>query len=722
MFRRLGPLLLWAAVPLALAETPADDEVDTPATVDELVVVATKRATKIRDVAADVTVISSADLQATLSTSLSDAFRYVPGVTHESSGSRFGTEGVTIRGIGGNRIAMELDGVPLSDQFDIGSFSNATRDFADSGLLGQIEVLRGPASALYGGSALGGVISMHTLDPRRYGSGAGGSATAFYRGLDESSNLQAHADFSGNRTSLLLGGSYRDGAEHESAALDEPLDRQDYTRSAALLKLVGEHRVGHRWRFSAIRQAYDVRSEITSVLGDGRFRSSTRLEGDDSHSTTMLSAEYGVDSGGHGNGLLRVFYADADIDQHTIDERANAHSPMLIERDFYFEQRLRGAELNLWRDAELRGWSHRAGFGLEYTETRTEEMRDGVSRSLADGSVSSIVLGENFPLRDFPVTDMRETGAFVSDELSRGPLSLIAAIRYDHNELSPDSDAVYADDNPATTVVSLSDSDLSPKLGILYHAGNDVDLFLQYAEGFRAPPFEDANIGLDIPLFNIRAIPNPELRSETSRGWELGIRRHGERSQLYIGAFRTDYEDFIETKVRIGTDPASGRLLFQSINIGAAYIRGVEARVVYELAGRLTGLTLHASAYWAEGENEDNGEPLNSVGPAEGVFGATWRSIDERTEVRALLTVTDDWSRRDDSAGTLFEPPGHGIVDLFIAQAISERLTVRGGIGNLTDRTYWRWSEVRGLAPDDVLLPTLAAAGRNYSIGLQWGW
>ena len=44
----------------------------------------------------------------------------------------------------------------------------------------------------------------------------------------------------------------------------------------------------------------------------------------------------------------------------------------------------------------------------------------------------------------------------------------------------------------------------------------------------------------------------------------LGIRRHGERSQLYVGAFRTDYEDFIETKVRIGVDPASGRLLFQS--------------------------------------------------------------------------------------------------------------------------------------------------------------
>ena len=77
---------------------------------------------------------------------------------------------------------------------------------------------------------------------------------------------------------------------------------------------------------------------------------------------------------------------------------------------------------------------------LTISDSRTEEMRNGASVSLGDGSVSTSGLGENFPLRDFPITDMRETGAFVFDELSRGPLSLIAALRYDHNELSPESD------------------------------------------------------------------------------------------------------------------------------------------------------------------------------------------------------------------------------------------------------------------------------------------
>ena len=99
---------------------------------------------------------TTGSLGPTLATSTAEVFRYSPGIDYEASGSRFGTEGINIRGIGGNRVAMLVDGVPLSDQFDVGSFSNATRDFINAGLIQRIEVLHGPASALYGSSAIGG--------------------------------------------------------------------------------------------------------------------------------------------------------------------------------------------------------------------------------------------------------------------------------------------------------------------------------------------------------------------------------------------------------------------------------------------------------------------------------------------------------------------------------------------------------------------------------------
>lgn len=715
-------LAMTLALPVFAETTPANT--DGINALDEIVVVATKRATPVRDIAADVTVLSIDDLQATLGTSLQDAFRFVPGVSHEATGSRFGAEGITIRGIGGNRIAMELDGVPLSDHFDIGSFSNATRDFADTGLIGQIEVLRGPASALYGSSALGGVVAMQTLGPAHYDSAGAtvGRASLLYRGLDDSRHTEASLLFRGTSVSLLVAGGFREGAERQPAALDFAEDRQAYRRDAALVKLLGENQLGHGWQLSAIRQTRDTQSEITSMLGTGRFASTTRLQGDDRHTIDIFNAEYRFDTDIISAGLLRVFHADASIAQNTLDERALARSPASIDRDFLFDQRLRGAELNLWRDEELAGWSHRFGIGLEYTASRTVELRDALSTSLVDGSVTANILGEEFPLRDFPVTEEREIGAYLSDQLSRGPISLMVALRFDENRLSPAHDPVYVADNPSSTVVALSDSDVSPKLGAIYHLGEDVDVYLQYAHGFRAPPFEDANIGLDIPLFNIRAIPNPDLRSETSGGWELGMRWQRERARLRLGAFRTSYTDFIETKVRVGIDPQSGRLLFQSINIGAAWIRGVEASWSQDISSLLQGLTLRASAYWAEGENQESGQPLNSVGPAEAVIGAIWQSADERTQLRALLTATKRWSRRDESTGELFKPPGYGILDLFLAHSVGESLTLRAGIGNATDRIYWRWSEVRGLAPDDVLLPTLAESGRNYSIGLQWNW
>ena len=128
------------------------------------------------------------------------------------------------------------------------------------------------------------------------------------------------------------------------------------------------------------------------------------------------------------------------------------------------------------------------------------------------------MLGETFPLKDFPSSATDEIGVYLEYTVSQDRWTLTAALRSDHYKLDARPDAVYREDNPGIDVVSLSESDISPKLGFVYDVNDNSNLYVQYAHGFRAPPFEDANIGLDIPLFNIRAIPNPDLKSETSNG------------------------------------------------------------------------------------------------------------------------------------------------------------------------------------------------------------
>jgi hemoglobin/transferrin/lactoferrin receptor protein len=717
-------ILLGGQISAAPQSIPRD--ADSEPTIDEVVVVAHKVERSVRDIAANVTVMSREDINANLAVTVADVFRYAPGIDYEASGTRFGTEGINIRGVGGNRVAMLIDGVPLSDQFDVGSFSNATRDFINTGLIERIEVLHGPASALYGSSAIGGVVAVRTPDPAdlvRRGKN-GGDLTLHWRGADESSHGTGLFAIGDSSMGLLLGGSLRSGHELDSAAVEENLDLRTYDRTSALVKFVAEDAAGSTWRLGLIHQNADVLSDINSKLGVGRFRSTTALEGDDSYTMDLLNLEYEFGSPGDwiDGGVLRAYYETAEVSQRSLDERGLARTPVSIDRFFKFEQEIQGFELNLQKDLEGDRSDHQFAFGLEYRERETIEFRDGLATDMTDGTSTNVILGEEFPLRDFPISESTEWGAYIEDVYSRGDWSLIGAVRADRYELSPSSDPMYAEDFPFAELVSITESDISPKLGLIYRINPETDVYLQYAHGFRAPPYEDANIGLEIPVFNFRAIPNPDLRSESSNSIDLGFRWQGVERGARLSVFHTRYTDFIESKVRLGIDPVSGRLLFQSQNLSEAIIEGVEAGGHIDLQSSFGEFRIDGSLYLARGENRENGEPLNSVGPAQAVIGASWHAPNANRSLRLQSTFTEAWDDRDETSGELFKPPGHAVFDLYFTQQLGDRTTLRAGLLNLTDRVYWNWSDVRGLSPTDPVLPYLAQPGRSISVSVNLNW
>lgn len=707
------------------AEAPAGNS-PIEETMDQVVVVAHKDERSIREVAANVTVVSRDELNAELAASIGDAFRYVPGVDYEGAGTRFGTEGINIRGIGGNRVAILVDGVPLADQFDTGSFSNATRDFIDAGLIQDIEVLHGPASALYGSSAIGGVVSVRTPEPSdiaRRGE-LGGELLGTWRGMDNSAHGQAMIALDANSFGIVAGHSWREGEQTDSAAADHSLDTRNYERNTTLLKFVADNRFGHTFRASAVRQDGHTLSDLNSMLGTGRYRSTTALEGDDRQRLEVvnLAYEFGSPESWINSGTLRGFWERADIDQYTLDERAAARTPVSIDRLFAYDQKIRGAELNLWKNFSGERTTHRIGLGIEYRARKTEESRDGLSTDLATGEQTNVLLGEIFPLRDFPISDTIETAAFIEDTISIGEKwTVIAGLRADRYELEPNVDEMYLADFPDYETTRLDESDVSPKLGLIYSMTPAIDVYLQYSHGFRAPPYSDANVSLELPLFGVRAVPNPDLRSESSDGFDIGLRWFGARSTARISAFRTRYRDFIETKVNIGFDPASGFVLFQSQNIEDTIIKGFEAGWNLRF-GRLEQFALDGSAYYARGDNKVTGQPINSVGPAQAVVGFSWFSTDESLQLRLKGRFTAAYDRVDESAGALFEAPGHAVFDLYITQKIGSSVFARAGLHNLADHTHWNWSDVRGLTPDDPILPYLAQAGRTASLSLQLVW
>ena len=716
--------------PLVMA---ADDGNDAPEPVelDPIVVVASKSPRPLSNVIGQVSVINASFIERYGVENIDDLLRYEPGLNVESSGTRFGGNAINIRGIGGNRVAIEVDGIPSRDRFAIGSYSDGGRTLAETDRIKRLEVLYGPASTLYGSDALGGVMAITTWDPDDLLAYSDDNSWYSLRGGYQSVNSSlvgsGVAAWGNDNNGILFAATWRDGHETENMAeAGTPQDIQDWDSMDYFLRYTHDTQAGNLLRISLNDYQRDTKTQIESLPGTGRFRRTTYLAGDDRDENQQISLAYEFNSK-WGAGVVRAFDMESSTKQMTFEERAASVNPVFIERYFQYDQDISGIEVNMFRDVSLTNSDHHIGAGIEFQQTDSSEIRDGYQQSLIDGSITNILLGEEMPVRDFPISRTDEWGIFIQDEISlnNGRWEIVPAIRYDRYDLDPRPDDVYLGDNPSTEVVSVSEDKFSPRLGALFHINDEWGIYAQYVNGFRAPPFEDANIGLDIPLFNIRAIPNPDLKSETSQGFETGFRYITGNTRLTLAVFDTEYDDFIETKARVGLDPETGTLLFQSRNINSARIYGLDLRLEQNMSvwsDALEGWSLTGAAYWSRGENHENDEPLNSVSPPQAVLGVSWASADGVWDANLTGTFTAKQDRIDETAGARFHTPSWSTLDLTAGWRVNQYIDLRAGVYNLADERYWRWSDVSLFTPNNPMLELLTRPGRNYSISARFQW
>jgi hemoglobin/transferrin/lactoferrin receptor protein len=732
ILRKLSACLFSTLVPLSVIgdeEGIGTDVLQGEIELDPMVVVASKAPRPLSEVAGQVTVIDMGDLREGMVEDLNGLLKYEPGLEAETAGTRFGATGINIRGVGGNRVDLEIDGVPARDQFAIGAYSNGGRALVEPDRIKRVEVLYGPASVMYGSNAMGGVMAITTWDPADLLAFSDAPAwfglRAGFQGSNDSWVGSGVAAWGEGPHGLMAAATFRNGHELDNQAPPEtPADPQDWDSQDFMFRYTFDTPGGNRLRFSADRSEQDVTTEINSLLGYGRrFRWTTSMTGDDHDESRRIFMDYGFSAGNWQQGTIRVFNLKHDTDQWTFEERAKAPQPVKIDRRFLYQQDLTGVDFFIFRDLDWGRSQHRIGLGAEWMGSDIEEKRDGLQTSLLDGSSSNIILGEEMPVRDFPNTRTNKYGLWVQDEISLadGRWEVIPALRWDRYDLDPRPDDIWKQDNPETEVVSLSESRATPRLGVLFNPAGKWNLYGQYSEGFRAPPFEDANIGFDIPLFGFRAIPNPDLKSETSRGVEFGVRRLSGASRMNLSLFHTDFDDFIESRVLIGRDPETGDLIFQSRNIDKARIKGLDLRIDQDLSAvseSLEGWMVNLAAYWAEGENRASGEPLNSIAPPQAVLGLSWFSPGGEWDLAITGTFTSakDESDIDQTDGDRFATPGWTTIDFSAGWSPRDWVEVRAGIFNLGDTSYWRWLDVANMESDDPMIPLLSRPGRSFSL------
>jgi hemoglobin/transferrin/lactoferrin receptor protein len=698
----------------------------------ETVTVYARRLTPVSRVAATVTVIDQARIETTLATDIRELVRYEPGLSVRNDPFRFGLDTISVRGLGGNRVAVEVDGIPAAGGFAVGSYADSGRAFVDAAFVDRVEFLRGPASSLYGSDAIGGVVAMTTLTPEKLlAQGEGDHAVRTDAGYDsENDGWRAAALAAGaiGGTQWLLGYSRREGHEADTAA-DVTPNPSEYTNDSALLKVTGAVPGGPA-TFTAEAGRIQQATDVDAFLGVGRFLNTTALAGDDEmlRYRASLRQVLTTSNAAFDSADWSAYWQGTETDQDTYEVRRAVPPrtpPAQLDRSFRFDENTLGVEFTAVKSLVSGALGHEVVYGIEATRSELDELRNGLQTNLATGATSPAILGETFPLRDLPLSTVVEIGVFVQDEmrLDDARWTLVPALRVDYYDLAPETDRIYREDNPATAPASVDEVSFAPKLGATYRVSDRLGVFFQYAHGFRSPPPEDVNIGLEVPLFNIRAIPNPNLRPETSDGLEVGLRLTGAAVALTASVFQTEYGDFIESKVNLGVDAATGVTLFQSQNVAEARIYGAEfdARAdVSTWSPRLQGWSGRLAGSWIRGEDLTRDVPLNSIDPPRLVLSVRFDAPSTRWGTELALTAVEAQREVDRSRADLYRSDGYATLDWLANVSLSPRLRLNVGLFNLTDTAYIDWADVRGRVADDPLVPYYTRAGFNASASLRY--
>ncbi len=278
-------------------------------------------------------------------------------------------------------------------------------------------------------------------------------------------------------------------------------------------------------------------------------------------------------------------------------------------------------------ESRHRAGDHRLSWGGEWRgDTVDDASSFGVNLDGADVTTSSVFLQDQWAAASF--------------------LDVVAGVRWD------DADEWG--------------SQVSPRAGLLWRAAPGWQLVAAYGEAFRQPGVGE----LYFPFSG-----NPDLKAETSRSWEAGVRRRCPQSGLRWGltVFRTELDDLIEF------DYAS----FTFQNVAGADISGVELAGELEVARDLTGrLTLT----WLDTE-DDQGQELLRRPEWSGSLVLTGRVTEG---LRADLVLR--WvGSRDDIDPVSFERVAAGgfvTSDLALAWTMAPGVELTGRVLNLADRRY----------------------------------
>jgi hemoglobin/transferrin/lactoferrin receptor protein len=342
--------ILWGSSALALAlgltaagVASAEEAQERQYAEADITVTAIRRPAEMFEVPNVVTVIDAEEIEENLATDIKDLIRFEPGVSAPTSPSRFGAalsgsgrdgnSGFVIRGMGGNRVLFQVDGVRVPDGFSFGPNAFGRGDYVDLDVLQSVEILRGPGSAMYGSDGLAGVVSFITRDPNDFlaeDENFGARARVSYASADDSwaQNITVAGRLN-DKWSGLLAYTRRDGHEQENQGSNDTStsartvpNPQEIASNSVLGRIVFEPSDAHRFRLSA---DYSDRF-IDTVSLSGLSANVIGLTGEDESERNRVAFDYNFDNPGGfiDNLFVSVYAQESWLRQFTYEDRTPA--------------------------------------------------------------------------------------------------------------------------------------------------------------------------------------------------------------------------------------------------------------------------------------------------------------------------------------------------------------------------------------------------------------
>jgi hemoglobin/transferrin/lactoferrin receptor protein len=452
----------------------------TPTELDAITITATRSEQPLDQVPSTVSVHTERDIDRHNMKSIKDLVRYEPGVSVSGTGSRFGLSGFSIRGIDGNRVLTQVDGVGVPAAFAFGPFLDARRNYVDLDSVKRVEILRGPASSLYGSDAIGGAVSFLTKDAADYledGDDLYARLKTGYDGSDDSWQRSATFAIRQGRVDGLLHLGRRDGQALDthggnsgSGAGREQANPLDYRTDNLLAKLGWDYAEGGRLQFTYER--YEDRADarlrseeggLSSIAIGGPMRSNSLIESfaaDDSTERERFSLEQRLqlDSPLADRLYWQLSRQGSETRQRSLQDRTtwvSMGAPSLPpppsatlrqrSRNSLYDEQLWAFNTQLDKAFSTGAANHQLIYGIDLKRTESQDLREGSEINRVTGA--ALANSENFPLSDFPDPVTEQYALFVQDSIELGRWALLPGLRYDHYRLKPHVTREYLNGN-----------------------------------------------------------------------------------------------------------------------------------------------------------------------------------------------------------------------------------------------------------------------------------